>query len=193
MYKRVKKDTKWTIQKLGNFDISAIKKEVNKFDAEWFLDISRQNKGTTHINTHMFRLFATDYEWVPGTKIETEYVNNFKTQEAREQAYVIYKELESYYSGKVIRCEIIKLSKKSEVYKHTDGGALLHYSRRVHIPLITNKDVTFTVMDNTLHMEEGCWYEINNQLPHSVSNKSDIDRVHMIIDILPDDMLTYHE
>lgn len=191
MYKRVKKDTKWTIQKLGSFDISAIKKEVSEFTDEWFLDISRQNKGATHMNTHMFRLFQTDYEWVPGTPVITEYINNFKNQDSREQAYTIYKELESYYSGKVIRCEIIKLKSHSDVYKHTDGGAILHYSRRVHIPLITHKDVTFTVMNNTLHMEEGIWYEINNQLPHSVSNGSDIDRVHMIIDILPDDMLNY--
>lgn len=191
MYERVKKDTKWTIQKLGSFDIFHIKEEVKTFEEEWFLDVSRQNKGTTHMNTHMFRLFATDYEWIPGTPINTEYINNFKTDLAREQAYSIYRELESYYSGKVIRCEIIRLSKHSEVYKHTDGGALLHYSRRVHIPIITDKNVTFTVMDNTIHMEEGKWYEINNQLPHSVKNASDIDRVHMIVDILPDDMLHY--
>jgi hypothetical protein len=46
-------------------------------------------------------------------------------------------------------------------------------------------------MDNTIHMKEGIWYEINNQLPHSVLNGSNVDRVHMIVDILPDEMLTY--
>lgn len=46
-------------------------------------------------------------------------------------------------------------------------------------------------MDNTIHMEEGGWYEINNQMPHYVSNPTDFDRVHLIIDILPDDMINY--
>lgn len=191
MYKRVKKDTKWTIQELGVFNISSIKKEVSRFNAQWLLDTSRQERGTTHKNTFMFRLFETDYEWIPGTPIQTKHVNKFALKESNNEASEIFEILEKYYSGKVIRCEVIKLSANSEVYRHTDGGAILHYSRRVHIPLITHRDVTFTVMNNTVHMEEGKWYEINNQLPHSVSNKSNIDRVHLIIDILPDDMLKY--
>jgi hypothetical protein len=192
MYKRVKKDTKWTIQNLGSFNVSALIDEVSSFNDEWFEDTSRQEKGMTHRNTFMYRLCATDYEWVPGTPIKTEYFNNLKTIDAQNELQDIYNKIEEYYSGKIIRCEIIKLTANSEVYKHTDGGAILHYSRRIHIPLITHKDVTFTVMDNTIHMEVGGWYEINNQLPHSVSNKSNIDRVHVIVDVLPDDMLDYH-
>ena len=95
----------------------------------------------------------------------------------------------NYYSGKVIRCEIIKMDPKSHIGKHTDGGPILHYSRRIHIPIITREEIKFTVMDNEVHMKEGGWYEINNQLPHSVDNPTETHRVHMIIDILPDDML----
>ena len=191
MYKRVKKDSKWTIQHLGNFDISGIKKEVSSFDKEWLIDTSRQNIGMTHKHTYMYRLCATDYLWIPGTKLEIIQYNKLHTEEANKNLTDIYSSLEKYYSGKIIRCEIIKLLKKSEIYKHTDGGALLHYSRRVHIPLITSKEITFTVMNNEIHMQEGGWYEINNQLPHSVSNKSDVDRIHMIVDIFPDDMMKY--
>jgi hypothetical protein len=36
-------------------------------------------------------------------------------------------------------------------------------------------------------MLEGIGYEINNQLPHSVDNPSNEDRVHLIIDILPNE------
>lgn len=191
MYKRVKKDTKWTIQDIGLFQILNIKQEVQLFKDEWLLDISRQAIGMTHKNTEMFRLCATDYEWIPGTPIVTEHVNELKNKGSQEELNQIYKDLEEKYSGKIIRCEIIKLKKLSEVYKHTDGGPLLHYSRRVHIPLITHPDVTFTVMDNTIHMEEGHGYEINNQLPHAVNNNSNYDRIHIIIDILPDDMVNY--
>lgn len=191
MYKRVKKDTKWTINHLGVFEISNIKKEVELFEEEWFLDVSRQAIGTTHMNTQMFRLCSTDYEWVPGSPIITEYINKLKNKNSQDELFKIYKYLEDLYSGSIIRCEIIKLKKFSKVYKHTDGGALLHYSRRVHLPLVTNKDVTFTVMDNTIHMLEGNGYEINNQLPHAVDNNSNCDRIHMIIDILPDDMVNY--
>ena len=191
MYKRVKKDTKWTIQNLGKFNVSEIKKEVESYNDEWALDVSRQAIGTTHMHTQMYRLCATDYEWIPGTELITEHVNDLKNKTAKNELIDIYNKLEYYYSGKVIRCEFIKLKSNSEVYKHTDGGPLLHYSRRVHIPLITNSLSTFTVMNNTIHMEEGNWYEINNQLPHAVKNGGDSDRVHIIIDIMPDDMINY--
>ena len=155
MYKRIKKDTKWTIQELGFFKIDSIKKEVLNFKEEWLKDISRQSIGTTHMNTEMYRLCATDYEWIPGTDLITEYVNELKFEESKKELFAIYNKLEYYYSGKIIRCEFVKLKANSEVYKHTDGGPLLHYSRRIHIPLITNDLTTFTVMNNEMHMKEG--------------------------------------
>lgn len=193
MYKRLKKDSKWSILHLGKFNIDLIKEEVIKYDSEWFLDTSRQELGSVHKDTNMYRICATDYQWEPGTPINTEYHYSLKSKEAKKQLQDIFNYLEEYYSGKVVRCEFIKMKKRSKIYKHIDGGPLLHYGRRVHIPLITDKDITFTVQDYTIHMEEGNWYEINNQMPHSVDNPTDIERVHIIIDILPDDMLYLRE
>lgn len=191
MYKRVKKDTKWTFQYLQKFDIEEIKKEVSRFNEEWFLDTSRQSKMGTHRDTQMFRLCETDYEWVPGTKIITKQINKFKNENANLELLKIYNEIENLYTGKIIRCEIIKMFAETDIPKHVDGGPLLHYSRRIHIPLITNPLVTFTVMSDTINMEEGFGYEINNQMPHSVSNKSNYDRIHIIIDVFPNDMINY--
>lgn len=191
MYKRIKKDTSWSIQELGSFNISAIKKEILNFSEEWFMDTSRQDNNYTHAKTQMFRFCETDYSWIPGNKLDTIYVNRFKSEDANDELVDIYKNLEYYYSGKIIRCEAIKMSAMHDIPKHVDGGALLNYSRRVHVPIITNKDVFFTVMNNTVNMKEGVWYEINNQMPHSVSNKSRMDRIHLIIDILPNEMINY--
>lgn len=191
MYKRVKKDTKWTFQYLDKFKIDSLKKEISDFDAEWLLDTSRQDNNGTHRDTKMFRLCATDYDWVPGSEVITEYVNSFKLPESNNELNNIYKILEEEYSGKVIRCEVISMRANVDIPKHVDGGPLLNYSRRIHIPIITNKDVTFTVMNDTINMEEGFGYEINNQMQHSVSNKSNYDRIHIIIDVLPDDMVNY--
>jgi hypothetical protein len=189
MYKRIKKDSKWSIIDQGQFKIDGILNEILGYTDEWFLDLSRQALGAVHTQTQMYRICETDYAWAPGTPIETFYRNDLKTHTAQEELSNIFKYLEDFYSGTVIRCEIIKLLPNSEVLKHTDGGALLHYSRRVHIPILTNKKITFTVMNNTVHMEKGRWYEINNQMPHSVSNPTDQERIHIIIDILPDEML----
>lgn len=190
MYKRLKKNTKWTILNLGNFNIDNIIKEVKNYSNEWLIDTSRQEMGSVHKETQMYRICATDYEWEPGTSVETIQYNSLHSEQAKNELNNIFNELENYYSGKVIRCEIIKMKPYSDIGKHTDGGPILHYSRRVHIPLITHEEIMFCVMGNCINMKQGGWYEINNQLPHSVNNPTETNRIHMIIDILPDDMLT---
>lgn len=189
MYERLKKNTKWSILELGKFDIQDIKDEILSYDSEWFIDTSRQDGALVHGQTQMYRICATDYDWVAGSPIDTIQYNELKTEKAKKQLKEIYSILENYYDGKVVRCEFIKLPAKSKVLKHVDGKALLHYSRRSHIPLVTADNIMFTVADNSINMKESTWYEINNQMPHSVDNPSDIDRIHLIIDTLPDSML----
>ncbi len=60
---------------------------------------------------------------------------------------------------------------------------------RLHFPIITNPDVTFSVEDNCLNMQPGeCWY-INANLTHQVSNNGSTDRVHLVIDCVVNDWL----
>lgn len=193
MYKRIKKDTKWTIMHLGMFRTDEITRELLSYQDEWLIDTSRQEMGTVHSKTQMFRICETDYHWVPNTPVETIQRNSLKNDKAKLELKDIFIKLERYYSGKVIRCEFIKMLPNSQILRHTDGGPILHYSRRVHIPLVTDPKITFTVMNNTIHMEKDQWYEINNQMPHEVNNPTNIERIHLIIDILPDEMLYFDQ
>jgi hypothetical protein len=192
MYKRLKKDTKWSILNLGNFKIDNIKKEVSNFSEEWDLFTLRQDTFYTHKSTRMFPIcLSNETFWDPKDPVEVVQMYKFKDEAANNEINNIFNTLKEYYSGEIIRCEVVNLPAGTKVRTHIDGGALLHYSRRVHVPIITNKEVTFTVMNNKIHMEESVWYEINNQMTHSADNNSELDRVHLIIDILPNDMLHY--
>lgn len=90
---------------------------------------------------------------------------------------------EFYGSGYIIRALLVKLTNNSGIPTHKDSGRSLTSCRRVHIPVITNEDVLFTVGDETINMKRGEMWEINNDgKDHSVSNNSDYDRVHLIVD-----------
>ncbi len=53
---------------------------------------------------------------------------------------------------------------------------------RIHIPVYTNAKVKFMLEDEVIPMNEGsCWY-LNLSLQHSVANKSDSNRIHLVID-----------
>lgn len=187
----MKKNSKWSISEICKFNITSIKEEVSMLSSEWLIDTTRQEMYETHKNTQAIQMISSDYNWQPGTDLYIENKQSFKIKESNNEIENIYKYLEELYSGKVIRSEIINLRANTDIRKHVDGGPVLHYARRCHIPIITNPDVYFTVNNNTINMLEGFCYEINNSMPHSVSNKSNLDRVHIIIDIMPDNMLNY--
>lgn len=53
---------------------------------------------------------------------------------------------------------------------------------RLHIPILTHSQVTFTLDDHKLEMLPGeCWYT-NVNFVHSVSNEGLTDRIHLVID-----------
>lgn len=78
---------------------------------------------------------------------------------------------------------LLSLGPGSKILEHTDadlGGedGLL----RVHIPVATDGRVEFFVGGRRLSMEVGEAWCIDFSLPHRVTNGSDRDRVHMVID-----------
>ena len=53
---------------------------------------------------------------------------------------------------------------------------------RIHIPIITNPEVSFTCGDETVHMAAGeCWL-LDSFFRHSVDNRGSETRVHLVLD-----------
>jgi hypothetical protein len=91
--------------------------------------------------------------------------------------------------GYFIRATLVRLKAESGIAAHRDMNFSLTHSHRLHLPLITNDDVLFTVGNETQHLQEGRIYEINNRRVHSVANNGSEDRVHLILDfVLPGEM-----
>lgn len=184
------KDTTWQFV-IGDvpFSLDKLIEEVSNFDEEWKLDTSRQDKLATHKDTEMFQLRFMDYWWEVGQGNLSKNINNLKNDKSQNTINSLYKYLEDLYDAKVVRCEIVKMHKHSSIPTHIDSGEFLYLGRRIHVPLVTNKDITFTVLNHSLNMQVGKWYDINNSLPHSVDNPTDTERIHIIIDLIFNNLL----
>ena len=77
---------------------------------------------------------------------------------------------------------LTKLKAKQNIDLHQDLGKSLENCFRTHIPIITNPDVYFIVDGESKNMKVGEIWQIDNRKPHMVMNKSDFDRVHLIVD-----------
>lgn len=89
-------------------------------------------------------------------------------------------------SGYFIRASLVRLKAHCNIADHRDMNFSLAHSHRVHLPVITNDRVLFTVGKETISMREGQLTEINNRRLHSVHNGSPHDRIHLVLDfVLP--------
>lgn len=70
----------------------------------------------------------------------------------------------------------------AEVPPHVDVKYYWRTHIRIHIPIITNPDVSFTCGDQTVHMRAGeCWVFDTFQ-NHKVDNAGQEQRVHLVLD-----------
>jgi Rps23 Pro-64 3,4-dihydroxylase Tpa1-like proline 4-hydroxylase len=171
---------------LKSFDIKELNNKVKNFLSEWDIEVSRQSivyegRPNPHVNTNTYIIQDSSLHWERGTLFSKE----LKDEETFYLFSHIVKELEEIMFGQSARILLIKLNAKSEVFAHKDSGDYLSRVRRFHIPIITNEEVYYTVGEEEIHMKQGDCYEINNLNLHSVKNNSDLDRVHLLIDIMP--------
>ena len=81
----------------------------------------------------------------------------------------------------------IKMDSNTKIYPHIDDEArdidtAYNYCHRIHIPLVTNDKVIFTIGGEDRHLKLGEVIEIDNLTEHSVVNNGSTDRIHLLID-----------
>jgi len=173
----------------GNFkiiediDISAIRALITSFQEEWEINKSRQER---------YQLFHGDSKNIFITDIEATWdgIGYPLTHHHIDDQLVILTKpivthLENKLGGKVGKCLYINLPAGKKVKPHVDMGYYLNSIHRLHIPIKTHKEIYFSVGNETINMEEGVCYEINNTRQHSVDNNSSVDRIHLLLDIMP--------
>jgi Aspartyl/Asparaginyl beta-hydroxylase len=60
---------------------------------------------------------------------------------------------------------------------------------RIHVPIATNADVEFYLNRSRVIMEPGSVWYLRLSDPHSVVNRSDADRVHLVVDAVANDWI----
>lgn len=80
---------------------------------------------------------------------------------------------------------LLALSPGSIIKPHKDRGCSYQDgSFRIHIPILTNKSVNFTVDGKELFLDEGtCWY-MDFGKTHHIENRGETNRVHLIMDCI---------
>ena len=90
------------------------------------------------------------------------------------------------------RVRLMKIKANSKIGKHSDkidkdfgleDGNII----RIHVPIRTNDQVEFYLWEGkeklTNYLQVGHFYYVDVRAPHAVTNNSDVDRIHLVMDV----------
>lgn len=88
------------------------------------------------------------------------------------------------------RVRLLKLAAGASVSEHVDYGTGYNQNEiRIHVPVITHKDVEFISNGVPVTMHAGETWYLDTTYPHQLSNRSPVDRVHLVIDCQVNDWI----
>ncbi len=81
---------------------------------------------------------------------------------------------------------LMALAPGAEIKPHRDrGGSLEDGLARLHIPIVTDPAVVFTLDGEEVHFSAGATWYMNANCLHAVRNGSARERVHLVLDCVP--------
>ncbi len=166
----------------GHYDISNILIILDSNKVDWNEFTLRQKACTDMVNTQTIKIvYDNDFFSTNFNPVFTKNYPYFE-EDLNNICEIIKQKTNS--PGFLLRAILTKLYKKSNIPTHVDNANnTFKFSRRIHVPIITNEKCIFKVGEESINMKVGEIWEMNNdKLPHSVINDGDEDRVHLIID-----------
>jgi hypothetical protein len=87
-----------------------------------------------------------------------------------------------YARGEFPRLMLARMAPGGVIHPHRDENPAAKWPHKIHVPLLTNDDVTFFVDGKGYHFAEGEAVEVNNMGLHAVQNRGGTDRIHLIFE-----------
>ena len=87
-----------------------------------------------------------------------------------------------YARGSYPRIMLARMASGGVIHPHRDENPAAKWPHKIHVPLITNDDVTFYVDEEAYHFGEGEAVEVNNMAKHAFQNCGSTDRIHLIFE-----------
>lgn len=165
----------------SKFDIGPLREKVELIADETWAESDRGQRFYVHRSTQSILLIKF-VEYISKQPEKQPLYGEFE-----DQLRPVTEHIANYYqdNGFVLRLLLAKLRSGGRIDEHVDTGFSLLNSHRIHIPIISNTSTAFHVGDTTKNMQAGEFWEIDNGRTHAVRNDGDKDRIHLIVDWMP--------
>ena len=176
-----KYDWRFVLDYIDNTEFSKVKTKYSKGD-DWTA-ISLRGYGPTPLDILKPNVLKS--------KVKTETVLQ-DTSLLEEDGFQVINDILAKIPSTFERVRFMKIKANSGIGKHSDridkdfgieDGNII----RIHVPIRTNDQVEFYLWEGkeklTNYLEVGHYYYVDVRAPHAVTNNSDVDRIHLVIDV----------
>lgn len=180
---------------IGSIDPAQLRQLALELSEEQWQEFSvRQKRYEVHRETQTIGLvYDPDFRHSHATRLPTLGMFESALRPALAKAAAHYEQtpaglelVRMYGPGYFVRATLVRLPAGCRIAEHQDLNFSLTHSHRIHLPVVTNEKVYFTVGGETRVLREGELVEINNRRMHAVANEGTSDRIHFILDfVLP--------
>lgn len=171
-----------SIRRLGTVDVARLREAVLAIpEAQWDAENAQKpNRFETLASTRhiVFRFISNFVDW--RSSYERPLWDEWKPllEPVLAAATADY----GYRRGAFPRVMLARMAPGGEILPHRDTNPAAQWPHKIHVPLVTNPEVTFFVDDVGYHFEAGEAVEVNNMAYHAVTNAGTTDRTHLIFE-----------
>lgn len=171
-----------SVRRLGTVEIGPLKEAVLALpESTW--EAENENKpnrfGALDATRHIiFRFVSNFIDW--RESYERPLWDEWKglLEPVLAQATAAY----GYERGAFPRVMLARMAPGGQIHPHRDQNPAAKWPHKIHVPLLTNDEVTFYVDGIGYHIAEGEAVEVNNMGMHAVENRGSTDRIHLIFE-----------
>ncbi len=87
-----------------------------------------------------------------------------------------------YARAEFPRVMLARMAPGGVIKPHRDANPAAKWPHKIHVPLLTNEQVTFFIDGVGYHFREGEAVEVSNMAVHAVENAGSSDRIHLIFE-----------
>jgi hypothetical protein len=166
-----------------SFDPDRLAADLDRMEPDWW---------HAHLGPYHDGNWQAIALWAPNGDRTSQFSRGgaFAATEALRRCDYIGDVIESF-PGRKNRVRFLKLRAGGHIFLHSDPLHTIETGIvRLHVPVRTNPSVAFVVDGHRLVMRPGeVWY-VDVRFKHSVSNSGAEDRVHLVVDVIPNPALS---
>lgn len=177
------------LQLKQHFDAATMQAEVNRLTESWWKEHYNKKHYEGGWSVIPLRAAGGDPQNIYSIHVSANSTLAYQDTPLLDECPFL-KSIIDFFQCEKTAVRLMKLNAGAVIREHTDHDMNFEEGEaRFHIPVITNDQVDFFILDEKIPMQEGeCWY-LNLSLKHRVTNAGSTDRIHLVIDCIVNDWM----